>query len=170
MNQLLSILTGRTVNNYKDVVKEAWNDSEPPYVSGFVLEADEIYNVCPGKVVDVNSDDDGYSVSVLINSNQVVRYTHLKEVFVEENDSLFIKDMIGLTGKHSMFEYCTTTKGSSIWPVRIHDLTFYKHNPEEIISDKLRPQIAIDDSDWDTPISSEITEGIDNMLSNNRGE
>lgn len=170
MNQLLSILTGKDVKDSRDVVKKAWNISKRPYVSGFVLNTTELYNICPGKVVDVNNDNDGYSVSVLINSSQLIRYTHLKEVFVSENDQIFIGDMIGFANKKSIFEYCTDTQKDSIWPVRIHNMTFYKHNPDEILTDKLRPQIEIDDRDWDTPVSSQSTSTIDEMLSNNKGE
>lgn len=170
MNKLLSVLTGTEVKDSRDVVKKAWNNTKPPYVSGFVLDSEVLYNICPGKVVDVNNDEDGLCVTVLINNSQIIRYTHMKEVFVEENSNLFIKDMIGFTTKNSMLEYCTDAQKDSIWPIRIHNMTFYKHNPEEIIQDKLRPTIEVDDRDWEIPASSKITESIDKMLSNNKGD
>lgn len=171
MNEILSVLLGVKSNTVSKYIQKVWNDSKIPYTSGIILSAKECYSICPGKVVSVKKDEYTWAVSVLVNDNQVVRYVGLSQVYANENDYVYISDMIGIAKNNFRFEYCTREEGR--WPVRISGVTFYKHNPEEIVTDKLVVNTSVDDSDWDEKMitsQSDIPESAEDMLSGNRGD
>lgn len=168
MEEILSVLLGESVKESRDVIKERWNDSSSPFTSGLVIYGHHCYNICPGKIIACGKQSDGYAVSVLVNDTQLVRYTRLHTCDVENGQTLSVNDYIGSSKTSFMLEYCTSTE--SRWPVRICNLTFYKHNPEDIITDKLRVEYVEDASGWAAQITSTPNEECLEMLSNNKGD
>lgn len=142
---MLSVLLNQDIQDYKQHVLRYYNDSVFPYVTGLEIKADEVYSVCSGKVIYVgHTSSSKYSVTVLVNSKQMIRYTNLLSVNVKEGQQLTFRESVGVADKFVRFEYCTPTKGSSVWPVRIKSLTMYKHDPLGLLTGDIKLTVLVD--------------------------
>ena len=116
-------------------ILKRFNNKKLPYVSGLEIQGQSIYNVCPGKVVAVGQEaNKTYSVSVLVNDKQMIRYTNLEYADVVSGQSVTFNTYIGRCKKFVRLEYCTLDRHQSIWPVRIKDKLMYKQDPEGLLN------------------------------------
>ena len=163
---MLTVLLNDLTANTSRILKK-YNDESLPYVSGLEIAGTSIYNVCPGKVVAVGQESNKtYAVTVFINNNQMIRYTNLEYADVKVGQQLTFRDYIGRCKKFVRLEYCTPNKGHSIWPVRIDDITMYKHDPEGLINGSIKLKVYYGGYED----SSSITDSSLYELSDNRGE
>lgn len=143
---MLSVMLNEHVIHSEDYILQYYNDKEFPYVSGLDIEAKEVYSICPGKVISATNDGAfKHAVTVLVNSNQIVRYTNLQSVNVREGSVISIKTLIGHADKFVRFEYCTASPGDSKWPVRIKSVTMYKQDPLGLLTGRIKLNTVIDD-------------------------
>lgn len=169
---MISVLLNNKHIDMNKVILNTWEDTVAPYHSGIEVVAGTVYNVCPGKVISIEkSTENGFSVNVLINDNQMIRYTHLEEISVKVRQILNYRDIIGTADKFVRFEYCTSEKGTSKWPVRTSTLVMYKQNPQGLLDGTLKLKLAPASCDYDIHNGEVIISAeADNELSNNRGE
>lgn len=103
--------------------------------SGLDIQAHDVYGFQSGVVTHIGKDEDNYyTVTVQYSSNVSLRYGHMLNVYVKSGEILFVGSYIGISYKYVHFEYVTISKGNSQWPVRIGSITYYKQNPEPLIS------------------------------------
>lgn len=120
------------------VIIDNWNDQTVPYHTSADILADMVYSISGGQVISVrNEENKTVSVSVLVNSNQLVRYGNLKIANVLEYETVSIGTSIGEADKYVKFEYCTKSQDNSKWPVRFPKYQFFKQNPNLLIEGKI---------------------------------
>lgn len=142
---MLSVMLNQSIQDYTAYILRYYNDSVFPYVTGLEIKADRVHSVCPGKVLAVGyTDESKFSVTVLVNTKQMIRYTHLASVDVSLGDSITFKSTVGVADKFVRFEYCTNVKGNSIWPVRIKSLTMYKQDPIGLLTGDIKLEVIMD--------------------------
>lgn len=111
--------------------------------TGLDIQTHDVYGFQSGVVTQIGKDEDGHSVVTVQYSGHVsLRYGHLMDVYVKSGETLFVGSFIGVAYKYLHFEYVTTE--SSIWPVRIGTITYYKHDPEPLLSG----DIILNANDW----------------------
>ena len=133
---MISTLTGSSSSQ----VKNKWSTKEP-YVTGYdIVCSKDVYNVAYGKVVFIgHTENNGRNVTVKCNNNEILRYSNLKDVSINEGDTLRVGDRIGTPNRYVHFEYATSWKGDSIFPVRVNEMKYFKQNPEDILEGKYTP-------------------------------
>lgn len=100
------------------------------YYPAINLEADHVYSICSGVVVDIGlTDDTLYTVTVQYDQNRSVRYGNIQDVYVNLGNTIRIGDIVGMANKYVIFEYITISEDGSMWPVRIYTETYYKQDP-----------------------------------------
>lgn len=118
------------------------------YHTGMDIKSSDVFSFASGVVIAIGKDNGSYAVTVQYDCKISLRYMHLKAICISLGAVLYRGDKIGTADKHVHFEYITTDKEESIWPVRIGTMTYYKHNPELILSGSVR----LNANDW-----SEVT-------------
>ena len=111
--------------------------------SGIDLAGQEIYSVCQGVVIDISKHQDyhcniTYCVTIQVTESQCIRYGHLSIVTVDSNQVVSRYDEIGVCSKYVHLEYLTRNMPDSIWPVRIGDVEYYKHDPTVLVDGSLK--------------------------------
>ena len=138
---MISSLTGSSTIR----IKRIWS-LQPPYATGFDIICKDVFNIAYGQVVYVGQYDGLYTVNIKSNNNEVLRYGHLR--YVSVNTGSYIKEgqRVGFSDEYLHLEYATTWKGSSLFPVRINDLTYYKQDPQDILDGgyTIEPEVALD--------------------------
>lgn len=140
------------------------------YVS---LSCSDVYSMYSGKVVMLNQYN-RYSVVILLNSSQAIRYGNLKSVDVKLNQSIDISQRIGIADKCVYIEYFTTRIKNN-FPFRLNNILMYKDDPMNILDSsniiynsiqysESGLQSIMDSYDGGIDIESEL------ILSNNKGE
>lgn len=130
------------------MIKRLLNDSEAKLNSTIIKQnfsvalshpsldifASAVYSMCKGVVLFIGlGDDDRFVVSVQVNDSQCIRYGNLLDVSLYMGQ-LVDTQLVGHADEYVSIEYVSTTKSTSIWPVRIGEVTYYKHNPYPVIS------------------------------------
>ena len=109
------------------------------YHTGIDIEASEVYNMYTGTVIQVGiEEDNSYAVTVEYNGDIALRYMNLLKAYVTPGDYIYLGAFIGSANKFVHFEYVNTRKDDSIWPVRVGEKTYYKHDPEVIFDGRLK--------------------------------
>src|SRR5574343_572410 len=96
---ILSVLLNKSIDDYHSYIHRYYNNTTMPYCSGIEITGSNIYSICPGKVIGVGRDATNlYEVTLLINSKQMIRYTHLMSVDVErvKDITMYKHNPIGL--------------------------------------------------------------------------
>jgi len=133
---MISTLTG----DANSQIRNKYSVKEP-YVPGIDVFCQNVLSVTCGQIVYVGQDTTGrYSVSVKVNHNEVLRYTHLKNCQFEAGHEIFPNVKLGDADKYVRFEYCTSWKGASLFPVHINNYTFYKQDPTDILEGRYLPE------------------------------
>ena len=129
---ILSILTGLTDINISKVIKQGWHGGRP-FVTGCLINTDNVYSVCQGVVIGIGKDDNNlYSVTVEYNSQLWVRYCLLKSYSISIGERVLLNTKIGNAYKNTLrFEYCTANK--SDFPIRVLNRQLYKHDPAPVL-------------------------------------
>ena len=169
MKTLLGTLLNSSSSTSNSILAH-YNDVKPPYITGIRISGDSIFSICPGKVVDVEEDRNKYVVSMLVNSKQMIRYANLRYCDVSSGQDVDFNTYIGKCNKYVQLEYCTTDKLDSIWPVRVKDISMFKHDPEGLLTGDVKLNIIVD-----TALSDDVDIYYNNAamkdeLTNNRGE
>lgn len=107
------------------------------YHSGVTLEAKDVYNAFGGKVMNVNKDNNKYSIIVQLDSDNCIKYSNLSNLNVKLGDVLNSGDLIGNCKKSVVVEYAN--RSESKFPVRIMKTTLYKQDPTDILSSGVSP-------------------------------
>lgn len=141
---MLSVLLNRPVKDHTEHILRYYSNAKPPYVSGLEIKASNVYSISPGTVIAVGLKSSKYEVTVLVNDNQIVRYTNLKSINVVEGQNITFSSLVGVADKFVRFEYCTTNKGTGSWPVRIKSLTMYKQDPIGLVTGDIQLTVVVD--------------------------
>lgn len=168
---MLSVLLNNTSANISYIIKR-YNQTKMPFTSGLEIKASSVYSICPGKVIAVGKESKKFSVSVLVNSNQMIRYTNLDYADVSLGQSITYNTYIGSCSKYVRLEYCTGVKGDSIWPVRIQDIEMYKHDPYGLVdgSEKLTVYFDNTGQTFDESTIYYDSSGMEDELTNSKGD
>lgn len=168
---MLSVLLNDKSANTSYILKK-YNQTKMPYTSGLEIKASSVYSICPGKVVAVGRESNKFSVSVLVNSRQLVRYAHLDYADVSLGQDITYNTYIGSCSKYVRFEYCTDVKNDSIWPVRIQSIEMYKHDPYGLIdgSEKLTVYFDNTGQTFDESTIYYDSKGMEDELTDNKGD
>lgn len=158
-------MLNQSIENYEGYILRYYNDSVFPYVSGLEIRAERVYSVCPGKVISVgHTSSSNHCVTVLVNNKQMVRYTNLISVDVQEGEQLTFRSPVGLADKFVRFEYCTPAQGRSVWPVRIKSLLMYKHDPLGLLTGDVKLEVVVDNIHMDNEASDTVSVVLDKHM------
>lgn len=103
------------------------------YHTGIDLRCKTVYSVCYGVVIELGRNDTGhYHVTVQYDKDRCVRYMHLKSESVTLGGVIPIGAEIGIADSYVHFEYLTRSEGEPSLPVRISNVTYYRHDPTAI--------------------------------------
>ena len=130
---VLSILTGKTVTDPAQVIKQGWHGG-PPYMTGCLINTDNVFSICHGIVIGVGKyEKDGlYSITVEYNYLTWVRYCLLDTYNVSVGDTVELHTKIGTAHNGVIrFEYCTSKK--SDFSVRNLSRQLYKQDPTPVL-------------------------------------
>ena len=133
MNDTLSLLAGKHVDNPRDVIEQGWVGSSP-YNTGCLIRTEEVHSICKGTVLSIDKDpkNNTWSITVEVNSQKWVRYCRMASFKVSIGQKLTFNDLLGFSNKGLMrLEYCTPE--ASQFPVRILKKQLFKHDPTPII-------------------------------------
>ncbi|MBP5433645.1 hypothetical protein [Ruminococcus sp.] len=116
-------------------VLHEWDTDGKLIYTGADITADSVYSYSSGRVIAVGKDTDlfSYSVTVQYDVFNILRYGNLSEIAVGAGDILQEGTLLGKADRFLHFEYATKEQGSSRWPVRVGDQTYWKHDPSELI-------------------------------------
>lgn len=103
--------------------------------TGIDLYATGVYSLSSGVVISVGLDGKHYAVTIQYNSFSALRYLHLKETAVQAGQAVQSGFHVGNADQYVHFEYVTKEQKESIWSVRIGTMTYYKHNPLDMIDE-----------------------------------
>lgn len=112
--------------------------------TGLDIKADKVISYSPGVVIQVIKSLKYFLVTIQYSVDTILRYDHLKEAIVQVGDIVNSNSVIGIADRFVHFEYISTERLNSIWPVRIGKVTYFKQNPEGILDGT----IVISDIDW----------------------
>ena len=133
MIEVLSTLTGLTINEPRTVIERGFNGSSQE-TAGCFIKTFEVHSICNGIVLAVDREPkhSTWCITVEVNSQRWVRYCLLASAKVSVGQNIFKDDFLGYGYKGMMqLEYCTATE--SQFPVRILSKQLYKHDPSPII-------------------------------------
>lgn len=113
--------------------------SDDPHL-GIDIEGSQCFSLFSGTILDIGQDSAGcYIVSVRFNDNKLVRYGHLISVTANTGDYISQGSCIGSASNNYIhIEYCTQSNEAPLaYPVYIYSSTYYKQDPEPILSGDL---------------------------------
>ena len=132
---MISTLTGSSSSK----IIRKWTTTVP-YVTGYDIATSAAYSVTYGKVVYIGQELDGtFTVCVSCNSNEMLRYGNITELYVGASDEVATKQELGRVNKYVHLEYVTRWQGSSRFPVRINQYLYFKQDPVDIIDGTYLP-------------------------------
>lgn len=169
---ILSALLNKSIDDYHSYIHRYYNNTTMPYCSGIEITGSNIYSICPGKVIGVGRDATNlYEVTLLINSKQMIRYTHLMSVDVELNNVLSFNDPIGIAHQFVRLEYCTLEQTDSLDVVRVKDITMYKHNPIGLLRGTIKLDLIVDIDATNLPVENvQLDHHLATELTDNKGD
>lgn len=116
-----------------------WSINPHNIYTGVDLVAKEVYSVCCGVVIHVGKDvNNTYSVTVQYDVIQCVRYNNLYGCCVSSGDIIEEGQLIGNVVKFVNFEYIKSIKPDPAFPVRVGKVTYYKYDPMDILTKKIK--------------------------------
>lgn len=133
--EIVERLTGKTTCTLKNEAE--LTGDKPTSFTALITGVSGVFNLYRGKVLFVGSYDGIYSVNILVNDHELLRYCYLGEV-----ESLLAEDVVeagrklGKVAKNRTlgFEYCTQWQGNSNKTVRMCGRLFFKQNPLDILN------------------------------------
>lgn len=134
---IISTLIGKSTKDPYKYIKKGWQDTKP-YMTGYLMSADNVHSICSGIVLDVGIDNKTklYSVTVEYEYLTWVRYCLLQTCDVKFGEKVSIGTKLGKAYKGTMrFEYCNNN--ISDFPVRLDGRCLYKQDPLVILEGDL---------------------------------
>lgn len=143
---------------------------------GLDIQGTTVHSCSDGVVTYIGTDiDSRYTVCVQYSTDKTFKYSNLKTISVSVGMCIVSGSLIGYTDKYVHFEYLTSVRGASLWPVRIGSLTHYKQNPTPVLTGEIRlnannwsaiKSVTVHyDTDYDLTAPM-----VDEFMSDNRGE
>lgn len=115
------------------------------YHTGVDLKCTNVYSGVSGVVIQTGIDSSGmYELTIQYDAITSLRYMHLKHVSTHTGAILQAGDHIGVADKYVHFEYISTQQETSKWPVRVGAVTYFKHNPELLLTQNS----ILNSNDW----------------------
>lgn len=106
--------------------------------SGVDVQTSEVYSRCTGVLLHIGKEQRGtYTLTVQYNSTMCLRYRGITEHRSTVNDIVVAGQLLGYCKQYVHLECLTTIQAESIWPVRIYDTTWWKHDPTPAIDGTL---------------------------------
>lgn len=138
--RIIKALTGSDkcrLTNEKDLTS-----INPKSFTASISGATEVFNLFPGRVAFIGEYENMATVSVQVSPYEIVRYLNLTDFTCWYNYEFKAGDRIGsVSSKYGLqFEYCTKAPQTSIYPIRIENITYYKQNPAGILFGVYTPE------------------------------
>lgn len=128
-----------------DNKKHPWYQTYGGFHTGVDITCESVYAYRSGVVTQIGTSfDNRYSVVVQYTAKVSLRYDNLSSVFVTEGKVIRQGQYIGIAKQFVHFEYLTSEKGNSKWPVRVGKLTYFKQNPEQLFDGT----VILNANDW----------------------
>ena len=128
-----------------DNKKHTWYQKYGGFHTGVDITGESIYAYRSGVVTQIGTSFDNlYSVVIQYTAKVSLRYANLSSVLVTEGDVIRQGQYIGIAKQFVHFEYLTSEKGNSKWPVRVGKLTNFKQNPEQLFDGT----VVLNANDW----------------------
>lgn len=129
----MNILTGG--QSYKFDNEADLRKDHPSSYTATISGIKEVYNILPGLVFFLSSNNGMTSVYIAVSKHEMIRYMNLAVVDVNIGRDLSKGDLIGTVKAHRplLFEYTTVYRTGSKYPVRFSNRTYYKQNPIDIL-------------------------------------
>lgn len=109
------------------------------YHTGIDIKAEEVYCPCKGVVVQRCLVDGYQSVIVQYSEHIALRFSHLKESYVQDGQIILDDEKIGLADKFVHFEYLTNADNDPT--IRIYimpGVELYMHDPRLVLSGNIQ--------------------------------
>lgn len=121
------------LREYVDSKSDPLYKSYKKFNSSLDLKCKEVYSMFSGLVVIASRDPykKTYTTTIRYSNTTLMSYSNLKSLNVSEGDEVDVGDLIGIAQKFVSMEYLNFK--TSLWPVRIWNLTYYKQDPYPII-------------------------------------
>ena len=109
--------------------------------TAIITGVNEVYCLFTGTVEFIGMSNNLWTITMYANTEEIIRYGNLKEAYWNKGDSISAGIQIGTASKLKglSFEYCSSWKGQSKFPIRIGNRTFYKQNPKDILDGTYTP-------------------------------
>lgn len=114
-------------------VSSKWYKELSSYNSGCDIQADTVYSLCSGVVLQVGTFDNMLTVTIQYDANTCVRYAHLKNTKLRPGQLIRYKEIVGSADKFVRVEVAQLYSDLTMWPVRIGNITYYKVDPESYV-------------------------------------
>ena len=106
--------------------------------TGLDILSGTAHSITSGVVILLTKDSDiTYAAGVQFDKVTVFRYGNLREITVGIGDIVEVGQQIGICDKYFHFEYATTERLDSTWPTYAGPVTYYKHDPELVLSGEI---------------------------------
>jgi murein DD-endopeptidase MepM/ murein hydrolase activator NlpD len=134
------------------------------FYTGTDLECSNVYSAYNGTAVLVGDDELGKCVIVQTGSSFCIAYKHLADTDIRSGQYLDKGTFIGSANKYVHVELLQ--QSTSIWPVRIGAVTWFKNDTAQIFDHSL---VVVDNTIYDTLKRFETFVSVESMLSDNGG-
>lgn len=130
---------------YIDDEKDSWYKQYGGYHTGVDVEGLETYSYQSGVVTQIGKMDTNlYAIVIQYTASTSLRYANMSSLCVKQGDVISQGQLIGIAKKFVHFEYLTKDKGTSMWPVRVGSMTYFKHDPELLFDGT----VQLNANDW----------------------
>ena len=133
---VIQTLTGDAKTKAKLLNEDNLNSEKPSNFTATFSDVNEVYSILPGRVLYIGVYKDMGTVSVMVSAYEMIRYLNIHDIKVINGESINERTHIGTAYKNTKFqlEYCSTWQGTSIYPVRLQNVTLFKQNPMPILN------------------------------------
>ncbi len=131
--QTLSNLVGHKVEDLSVIIQGFTGSPKSGSMTGTLIATNNVYSISQGRVIDVRKDENGlYCITVQYAPDKWFRYCLIESTTFNSGMPVYTGNKLGQAHKGQIrFEYATLEE--SLYPIRLHDRVFYKHDPTNVL-------------------------------------
>lgn len=140
------------------VNEENLRSKRPASFTALISGSSGVFTMYTGKVEYVGKYEGMYSYNILMNDHELFRYLYLDSVEAwGKGQELGPQVKLGVPRRNKPFgfEYCTQWQGTSSYPIRINNRTYFLQNPIDILDGIYVPPAPIEVIEATTPNQAE---------------
>lgn len=145
--------TTKVIMPYIDDVNSKLYSEYHQLHSGLDIKTYNVYSRCTGSVLHIGKSQNGlFTITIQYNSTMCLRYGHMSNHYLAVGNVVVAGELLGECLNYVHYECITTSKTNSIWPVRLYDGTWWKHDPTPTIDGSIG---------FDNSLYHEVTYAVD---------